>query len=116
MGSRVPAGLIEVYRTEKGGVYQCDSRKCLFLDFGGQVHQMNFQAFNELKKIIDQVDLGHMCTLIEHADIEIILLREHCLVLSGIQIVHLKEIIQGSFTMFLLNHILEDCLHRLAAV
>lgn len=105
--------LIEVFVTGKGGVYQCDKENCLYLDFSGKVSKLNFQSLNDLKKIIDKVDLRHMCTLIEHADIEIILLKDHCFVLSGLQVIDLKEILHGAFTMFRLNHILKDCLDRL---
>ena len=105
--------LIEVYVTSKGGIYQSDKENCLYLDFSGKVSKLNFQSLNDLKKVIDKVDLGHMCTLIEHADIEIILLKDHCFVLSGIEIIYLKEILQGAFTMFRLNHIITDCLDRL---
>ena len=105
--------LIEVYVTSKGGIYQSDKENCLYLDFSGKVSKLNFQSLNDLKKVIDKVDLGHMCTLIAHADIEIILLKDHCFVLSGIEIIYLKEILQGAFTMFRLNHIITDCLDRL---
>ncbi len=105
--------LVEVFVTDKGGVYQCDRENCLYLDFSGKVSKLKFQSLNDLKKIIDQVDLCHMCTLIEHADIEIILLKDHLFVLSGLQVIDLKEILQGAFTMFKLNNILKDCLHRL---
>ncbi|MES3019758.1 MAG: hypothetical protein V4721_18360 [Bacteroidota bacterium] len=107
------AKLIEVFITSKGGVYQSDAEKCLYLDFSGKTTKLSFQSLNDLKKIIDKVDLGHMCTLIEHADIEIILLKDNCFVLSGIEIIYLKEILQGAFTMFRLNHIITDCLDRL---
>ncbi len=106
-------GLIEVFLTSKGGVYQSDKENCLYLNFSGKVSKLSFQSLNDLKKVIDKVDLGHMCTLIEHADIEIILIKDNCFVLSGIEIIYLKEILQGAFTMFRLNHILTDCLDRL---
>lgn len=105
--------LIEVFTTSKGGIYQSDTESCLYLEFSGKVSKLSFQSLNDLKKIIDKVDLGHMCTLIEHADIEIILLKDHCFVLSGLQVMHLKELLQGAFTMFSLNHIIKDCLDRL---
>ncbi len=105
--------LIEVFITSKGGIYQSDAEKCLYLNFSGKTSKLSFQSLNDLKKIIDKVDLGHMCTLIEHADIEIILLKDNCFVLSGIEIIYLKEILQGAFIMFSLNHIITDCLDRL---
>ena len=105
--------LIEVFITSKGGIYQSDKENCLYLSFSGKTSRLNFQSLNDLKKIIDKVDLGHMCTLIEHADIEIILLKDNCFVLSGIEIIYLKEILHGAFTMFSLNHIITDCLDRL---
>lgn len=105
--------LIEVFVTAKGGVYQSDAQNCLFLNFAGKVTKLNFSELNDLKKIVDKFDLGHMCTLIEHADIEIILLKDNCFVLSGIQAMYLKEILQGTFTMFRLNNMITDCLERL---
>ncbi len=105
--------LMEVFITSKGGIYQSDRQNCLYLDFSGKTFKLSFQSLNDLKKIIDKVDLGHMCTLIEHADIEIILLKDNCFVLSGLQIVYLKEILHGAFTMFRLNHMIKDCLDRL---
>ena len=107
------AELIEVFVTSKGGIYQSDKENCLYLDFSGKVSKLDFKSLNDLKKVIDKVDLGHMCTLIEHADIEIILLKDHCFVLSGIEIIYMKEILQGAFTMFRLNNIITDCLDRL---
>lgn len=107
------AELIEVFITSKGGIYQSDKENCLYLYFSGKTSRLSFQSLNDLKKIIDKVDLGHMCTLIEHADIEIILLKDNCFVLSGIEIIYLKEILHGAFTMFSLNHIITDCLDRL---
>ncbi|MEJ7780874.1 MAG: hypothetical protein WKF68_14935 [Daejeonella sp.] len=108
-----PAELIEVFITLKGGIYQCDKENCLYLHFSGKTFKLSIQSLNDLKKIIDKVDLGHMCTLIEHADIEIILLKDNCFVLSGLQVVYLKEILHGAFTMFRLNHMIKDCLDRL---
>ncbi len=105
--------LIEVFITSKGGIYQSDTENCLYLNFSGKTSRLSFSSLNDLKKIIDKVDLGHMCTLIEHADIEIILLKDNCFVLSGIEIIYLKEILAGAFTMFRLNHIITDCLDRL---
>jgi hypothetical protein len=105
--------LLEVFVTAKGGIYQSDMQNCLYLDFSGKTSKLSYQSLNDLKKIIDKVDLGHMCTLIEHADIEIILLKDNCFVLSGLQIVYLKEILHGAFTMFRLNHMIKDCLDRL---
>lgn len=109
----ISSELIEVYITSKGGIYQSDKENCLYLSFSGKTSRLSFQSLNDLKKIIDKVDLGHMCTLIEHADIEIILLKDNCFVLSGIEIIYLKEILHGAFTMFRLNHIITDCLDRL---
>jgi hypothetical protein len=109
----ITSDLIEVFTTPKGGIYQCDKENCLYLTFSGKTSRLSFSSLNDLKKIIDKVDLGHMCTLIEHADIEIILLKDNCFVLSGIEIIYLKEILSGAFTMFGLNHIITDCLDRL---
>lgn len=108
--------LIEVFVTAKGAIYQSDEQNCLFLEFSGKTSQLSFTELNDLKKIVDAFDVAHMCTLIEHADIEIILLKDHCFILSGIQVIYLKEILNGAFTMFRLNHMVKDCLERCAAL
>ncbi|HEY1009178.1 hypothetical protein [Daejeonella sp. JGW-45] len=109
----ITADLIEVFITSRGGIYQSDVENCLYLNFSGKTSRLSFSSLNDLKKIIDKVDLGHMCTLIEHADIEIILIKDNCFVLSGLEIIYLKEILDGAFAMFGLNHIITDCLDRL---
>lgn len=113
VGHFVRQELIEVYTTSKGAIYQSDTENCLYLTFSGKTSKLSFSSLNDLKKTIDKVDLGHMCTLIEHADIEIILIKDNCFVLSGIEVIYLKEILQGAFTMFSLNNIITDCLDRL---
>lgn len=115
MTDAMSSNLIEVYSTAKGGIYQSDEANCLFLDFCGKNSRLSFTELNDLKKIVDAFDVAHMCTLIEHADIEIILLKDHCFVLSGIQVIYLKEILSGAFTMFRLNHMVKDCLERCVA-
>ncbi len=109
------AELLEVFTTKAGTVYQSDRQNCLFLEFADQQYKLSFRSFSDLKKIIDNMDLEHMCTHTLHADIEIFFLKEHCFILSGLQVIGLKELLQGAFVMFRLNHIIKDCLHRLAA-
>ena len=105
--------LLEVFKTNAGTVYQSDKQNCLFLNFAGKFYKLSYQSIKDLKKTIDNIDLEYICTHTQHADIEIFFLKEHCFILTGIQVVALKEILQGTFAMFRLNHIVKDCLHRL---
>lgn len=113
MNESVEAELLEVFKTNTGTVYQSDKQNCLFLNFTNKQYKLSYQSLKELKKIIDNIDLEHLCTHTLHADIEIFLLKEHCFILTGMQVIALKEILQGTFAMFRLNHIIKDCLDRL---
>ncbi len=107
------AELLEVFTTKAGTIYQSDRQNCLFLDFAGKQYKLSYQSLNDLKKIIDNIDLEHLCTHTLHADIEIFFIKEHCFILTGLEVIALKEILQGAFAMFRLNHIIKDCLDRL---
>lgn len=109
----IQADLLEVFNTNAGTIYQSDRENCLYLDFACKQYKLSFQTLNDLKKTIDKIDLEHLCTHMLHADIEIFFIKEHCFLLTGLQVIALKELLQGTFAMFQLNHIIKDCLDRL---
>lgn len=108
--------LHEVYTTAAGIVYQSDKENSLYLDFGGKYAVYTFSSFRRLKNAVDKIDIELMLTNSSHADLEIIFLKgcQHIYILSSFEVIELKELIHGAFVMFQLNHILKDCLHRLA--
>jgi hypothetical protein len=105
--------LTEVFKTNTGAVYQSDEQNCLYLDFAGKHSKFSFKGLNDLKKKVDKIDWQFMLVNTEQADIEIILQNDHCFILNSLQIAALKELLQGTFAMFQLNHIIKDCLQRL---
>ena len=107
------AELFEVFTTKSGIIYQSDRQNCLFLDFGGKRYKLNIQALKDLNKMVDRIDIEHLCTDTSHADIEILFIKEHCFLLTGLQVIALKELLQGTFAMLRLNHLITDCLDRL---
>lgn len=107
--------LSEVFSTIHGCVSQCDYKRRLVLSFGGGDLTLSFQELSDLKKRLDLFDIEDMLLNPRHPDIEIILLKDNCLILSTLQIIVLKELLQGAFVMFRLNHMISDCLHRLVS-
>ncbi|WP_423149514.1 hypothetical protein [Rubrolithibacter danxiaensis] len=109
------ATLHEVFRTESGVIYQSDKEKCLLIDFDGKICKFNYQQAVRLKKIIEAIDVEKILLDSQSSTLEIIALHgcEHIYLLSVIQILQFKELLQGAFVMFQLNHIINDCLHRL---
>ena len=107
--------LIEVFKTEKGVVYQSDRESCLMVDFGGKIARFSFACFSRLKNRVNEVDLALMLNEVHHPDFELITIAacEHCYLLSAIDIHHFRELINGTFVMFELNHIIKDRLSRL---
>lgn len=106
--------LIEVYSTSQGAVYQSDSENCIYLSFAGKTAKYKLGCLIRLKKVIDSISLERMMD-VNHPSIEIIFLcgAEDCFVLDTKEIIELKELLKGTFTMFNLNHMIKDCLQRL---
>lgn len=106
--------LVEVFSTSFGSVHQCDKGNCIYLNFSGRRAQYKLACLQRLKKVLDNIDLIKM-TDVNHPGIEIIFLcgAEECFVLDLQEIIHLKELINGAFTMLELNSILTDRLNRL---
>lgn len=107
--------LEEVFSTSAGAVYQADSERCLYVDFAGKRTRLNFLCFLRLKTAVEKVDIEQMLLDAEAPDLEIISICacEHCFVLDATEILAFRELLQGAFVMFKLNHIIKDCLYRL---
>jgi ABC-type protease/lipase transport system fused ATPase/permease subunit len=106
----------EVFSTQNGAVYQSDSEGCWYIDFASKLARFDYRNLLKLKKAVYQIDIEErLLNSNKSADLEIIFICacDHCYVLSLLQIIKLKEILQGTFTMLELNHILFDRLHRI---
>ncbi|MHA4894529.1 hypothetical protein ACXZ1K_07235 [Pedobacter sp. PWIIR3] len=105
----------EVFSTAKGAIYQSDSESCWYVDFGGKLARFDYRNLLKLKKAVYKIDIEQLILNSDKApDVEILFICacDHCYVLSLIEIIALKEILQGTFVMLELNHIIYDCLHR----
>lgn len=108
----------EVYSTGSGSIYQSDIENCWYIDFAGKLARFDYRNLLKLKKAVYQIDIENLLLNSDKApDLEIIFICacDHCYVLSLIQIIALKELLQGTFVMLDLNHIIYDRLHRIVA-
>ncbi len=111
------AHFTEVFRTEKGAVYQSDRERCLWLEFRGQKEAYKIKDFKKLKQQIDKINLAEMASNAGIAfDLEIIYppAQEHCWVLNLCEIVHIKALLEGAWAMLELNSILNERLYPLS--
>ncbi|MEE1884100.1 hypothetical protein [Pedobacter flavus] len=106
--------LIEVFATKHGIVYQSDRERALFVDFGGKIAKYNFSCLNRLRKAINSKDIESMIIDISRPNFELITVSscDHCYLLSALDILSFKELLDGTFVMFDLNNILKDRLSR----
>ncbi|RNL53369.1 hypothetical protein [Pedobacter jejuensis] len=107
--------LINVFSTKQGSIYQSDKLNCFFVDFGGKFARYNCLSLRKLKKVVEDIDIDALLLNTHKADFELVTFNgcEHIYLLNACEIVALKELLQGTFTMFKLNHLISDCLHRL---
>ncbi|PWS28668.1 hypothetical protein DHW03_02140 [Pedobacter yonginense] len=107
--------LINVFSTDRGSVYQSDKLNCFYVDFGGKFARYNCLSLQKLKNIVEGIDVEALLLNTNKADFELITFNgcDHIYLLSALEIVSLKELLQGAFTMFKLNHLISDCLYRL---
>jgi ABC-type protease/lipase transport system fused ATPase/permease subunit len=108
----------EVFNTNKGAIYQSDSENCWYIDFAGKLARFDYRNLLKLKKAVYQIDIENLLLNSTKApDLEIIFICacDHCYVLSILEIIALKELLQGTFVMLELNHIIFDRLHRIVA-
>ena len=110
------ASFEEVFSTVKGAIYQSDTEGCWYVDFAGKLAKFDYRNLLKLKKAVYHIDIENLLLSSDKApDLEILFICacEHCYVLSLIEIIALKELLQGTFMMLELNHIIFDMLHRL---
>lgn len=109
--------MTEVFCTARGSSYQSDRENCWYIDFAGKLARFDYRNLIKLKKSVYAVDIeAKLLKSDRTADLEIVFICacDHCYVLSILEIIALKELLQGTFVMLELNHIIFDRLHRLA--
>lgn len=108
----------EVFSIRSGAIYQSDSESCWYIDFAGKLARFDYRNLLKLKKAVYHIDIENLLLNSDKSpDLEIIFICacDHCYVLSLIEIIALKELLQGTFVMLDLNHIIYDRLHRIVA-
>jgi hypothetical protein len=107
----------DVFSTKYGAIYQSDAERCWYVDFAGKVAQFDYRCLLKLKKAVYNVDIeAKLLQTSKDPDVEILFICacDHCYILSLLQIIALKELLEGTFVMLQLNHILQDRLYRFA--
>ncbi len=116
LATETSTSYIEVFSTKDGAIYQCDKDKCWYIDFAGKIARFDYRNILKLKKAVYQIDIEDiLLNSVEKPDVEIIFICacDHCYVLSLVQVIALKQLLQGTFVMLELNHIIQDRLYRI---
>lgn len=104
----------EVFKTINGAIYQNDAERCWYVDFAGKLAKFDYRCLLKLRKAVYHIDIEQRLldsTLSPNLEIIFICACDHCYVLTLLQIIALKEILEGTFVMFELNHILHNTLN-----
>lgn len=111
MESNIPVSYQEVFRTDKGVVYQCDRTNRFILSFWGTTTPLSARDFAQFRRMVDTVNIHQMALSTDAADdIEILTLpkSERCYVLTLCEVVHLRELLGGASLMLELNSLLRE--------
>lgn len=109
--------LKEIFATAQGAVYQCDKEGNFILEFAGQTSSFKFPCFFALRKRINQIDLAKMLSNPDtSSDIEIICPcgSNRVFILTPMEVIQFKELLNGAKVMMELNSILFERLYRVA--
>jgi hypothetical protein len=112
VGKEVSATYQEVFRTDRGAVYQCDASNRLILDFWNTHTPLSARDFAQFRRMVETVDIQQMALSTAAADdVEILTppRSERCYVLTLCEIVHLRELLNGAKLMLELNAMLREC-------
>lgn len=107
----------DVFSTKAGAIYQSDTERCWYVDFAGKVAKFDYRCLMKLKKAVYNVNIeAKLLESSKDPDVEIIFICacDHCYILSLLQIIALKDLLEGTFVMLQLNSILQDKLYRVA--
>ncbi|OKS85369.1 hypothetical protein [Mucilaginibacter polytrichastri] len=107
--------ITEVFKTASGTIFQSDSENCWYIDFAGKLNRFDYRCLQKLRKAVYHIDIeGLLMNTNRSADMEIVFICacDHTYILTTLEIIALKELLQGTFTMLELNHIIHDRLYR----
>ncbi|MET1056139.1 MAG: hypothetical protein ABWY16_12590 [Pedobacter sp.] len=107
----------EVYRTLNGSVFQSDKENCWYIDFVGKLARFDYRSMMKLRKAIYAIDIEALLLNSEISpDLEIVFICacDHCYVLTLLEIIDFKTLLEGTFVMLELNRIIHDRVYRLS--
>jgi len=52
--------MTEVFGTDKGAIFQCDTERCWFVDFAGKFARFDYRNLLKLRKAVYNVDIEHI--------------------------------------------------------
>lgn len=108
----------EIFSTPHGSVYQCDQKRCFYVDFGGHLTECKFPCFFALKKLVDGIDVESMLLNSDKSsDVEVLCPcgLDRCYVLTASELLEFQELLAGARVMMQLNSILHERLYRVPA-
>lgn len=108
----------EVFRTANGSVFQSDKENCWYIDFVGKLARFDYRSIMKLRKAIYAIDIEGLLLNSEISpDLEIVFICacDHCYVLTLLEIIDFKKLLEGTFVMLELNRIIHDRVYRLSA-
>lgn len=106
----------EVFQTNNGSIFQSDREKCWYVNFAGRLARFDYRSFMKLRKAIYGIDIEGLLLNSELTpDLEIVFICacDHCYVLTLLEIIDFKRLLEGTFVMLELNRILHDRIYRL---
>ena len=109
---------VEVFQTSKGSVFLSDREKCWYVNFAGKLARFDYKSMMKLRKAVYAIDIEKILLNSEQsADLEIVFICacDHFYVLNILEIIAIKELIEGTFVMLELNSILHDRVYRRTA-
>lgn len=101
----------ELYRNEKGAVYQCDASRRFILAFWDTHTSFSARDFLQFRRMVQSVDLRQMALHTDDAyDVEILTppRTERCYVLTLCEVVQLRDLLNGAMLMLELNSLLRE--------
>ncbi len=108
---QIPQNLTEIFKTEKGAVYQSDTARCFWLEFKGQRNAYKINQLKHLMRRVKHINLAEMASNPHNAfDLEIIYspTQGHCWVLTLCEIIQLRNLLEGTWAMLELNSIIQE--------
>lgn len=95
-----------LYKSYYYSSYQCDNKRCFFVDFGEKPVKLSFCQLLALRQKVNSIDLNsHFQSDENFHGIEILTLcnREHIIILNTLEVIDLKQLIKATFGMLELN-------------